>query len=314
MQEVKKVIKQAKRQILGEFIDSEARRGGYHQLYPFTTENIAGYLDLFNLKNKSLLTVGSSGDQIINAALNNCTDITLLDINPYALYYFYLKRASIMTLSRDAFLKFLGYNHNYKTPNYKVFDNDVFKIVKNNLKSIDYDSYYFWEEIFKDFPNIRIHDYMISSDEYNKEIKVACNRYLQSENLYRECTNKLEKVDINFINSNIFSFSSNKKYDNIWLSNIATSLDFEQIKKMTDIMSEYLNENGKLMISYLYNTSIKDPVSPGWKKIYHLDKVKEVLNEYELALESFLGLAGIKYNDDSLKDSVLTYTKKSNSK
>ena len=38
-------------------------------LYPFTTENINGYLPYFELKGKSLLTVGSSCDQAINACI-----------------------------------------------------------------------------------------------------------------------------------------------------------------------------------------------------------------------------------------------------
>lgn len=51
--------------------------GNFINIYPFTTENIAGYINEFELKDKSLLTVGSSGDQVINAALYDCQDITL---------------------------------------------------------------------------------------------------------------------------------------------------------------------------------------------------------------------------------------------
>lgn len=51
------------------YIEEDKKLKGFSKLYPFTTENIAGYIDNFNLKNKSLLTVGSSGDQVINAAL-----------------------------------------------------------------------------------------------------------------------------------------------------------------------------------------------------------------------------------------------------
>ena len=68
----------------------------FYQIYPFATENISGYIDLFNLKDKSLLTTGSSGDQIINAILKGCKNITLLDINPYAKFYFYLKMTCIL--------------------------------------------------------------------------------------------------------------------------------------------------------------------------------------------------------------------------
>ena len=43
----------------------------FQLLYPFTTENITGYINNFNLYQNTLLTVGSSGDQVINASLFN---------------------------------------------------------------------------------------------------------------------------------------------------------------------------------------------------------------------------------------------------
>ena len=42
----------------------------FSKIYTFTTENISGYIDYFDLDNKSLLTVGSSGDQVLNAFYN----------------------------------------------------------------------------------------------------------------------------------------------------------------------------------------------------------------------------------------------------
>ena len=64
---------------------------------------------MFDLKDKSLLTVGSSGDQVINASLKNCKDITVLDINPFTKYYFNLKKAAILTLKYEEFCKFFCY-------------------------------------------------------------------------------------------------------------------------------------------------------------------------------------------------------------
>ena len=63
----------------------------FSRIYPFVTENVAGYIDYFDFENKSLLTLGSSGDQILNAFYNGARDITLFDINEYAKYYVYLK-------------------------------------------------------------------------------------------------------------------------------------------------------------------------------------------------------------------------------
>ena len=39
----------------------------FYSIYPFTTENISGYIDCFDLDKHNLLTVGSSTDQVLNA-------------------------------------------------------------------------------------------------------------------------------------------------------------------------------------------------------------------------------------------------------
>ena len=84
----------------------------YSKIYTFTTENISGYIDYFDFNNRSLLTVGSSGDQILNAYFNGAKDITLFDINEYAMYYVYLKIAAIMILNYEEFTLFFFKNYN----------------------------------------------------------------------------------------------------------------------------------------------------------------------------------------------------------
>ena len=85
----------------------------FDKIYPFTTENISGYINQFDLENKSFLTVGSSCDQVINASLKGCKDITLLDICPYTQDYYYLKTTAIEELDYDDFLKFLCHKGYY---------------------------------------------------------------------------------------------------------------------------------------------------------------------------------------------------------
>ena len=104
--------------------------GKFFWIYPFTTENINGYIDLFDLKDKSLLTVGSSADQAIIANLKDCKDITILDINPLTKYYFNLKKAGILTLGYEEFCKFFCYidypkvfKYNYDTFNIESYIN-----------------------------------------------------------------------------------------------------------------------------------------------------------------------------------------------
>lgn len=56
----------------------------FDRIYPFTTEFISGYMKHLNVGGKSVLTVGSSGDQAYNAFLYGANNVTLFDINQNA--------------------------------------------------------------------------------------------------------------------------------------------------------------------------------------------------------------------------------------
>lgn len=115
----------------------------FYTLYPFTTENIDGYIDLFDLKDKSLLTLGSSSDQAINAGLLGCKNITIFDICPSTKFYYYLKLASLSSLEWEMFLRFLcktNYRKNTSS-NPNLYKKHIFDKVKETLKSLDYESY-----------------------------------------------------------------------------------------------------------------------------------------------------------------------------
>ncbi len=316
MEKVEEKIKWAKSVLEGSPIREKAY--GFDKIYPFATENISGYLDLFDLKDKSLLTVGSSSDQTINASLEGCSDITVLDINPYTEYYYYLKMAAILGLDREKFFEFLcsadypegynGYNENALLP-------ETFEKISDLLKNLSYDSYYFWSELYKDFDNEKMRYYLFAADEYPTKVKKGCNKYLQNDEYFEKVKKSLQNTDVKFIVGDIFdseSIKEIKNFDSIWLSNIGTYLQLDEIKNMTDIYSKLLTDEGKLMISYLYMTSIGDPYNPRQKPIYNREALLKLLEEYDPEYESFVGINGIKYNDKRVTDSVLVYKKNKN--
>ena len=51
------------------------------KIYSFTTENISGYFNYLDFKNKNVLTVSASGDHIINAFYKGARSVTGFDIN-----------------------------------------------------------------------------------------------------------------------------------------------------------------------------------------------------------------------------------------
>lgn len=313
METIDEKLRWAKSSIKGNPERKEAYK--FDKIYPFTTENISGYIDSFDLKDKKLLTVGSSGDQIINASLEGCRDITLIDVNPYAEYYYYLKIASLLKLNKEEFLKFLSYTLKpYITLKEKeeVFNKEEFKKIEETLKKLNYDAYQFWSELYNEFKGNNIRYMLFASDEYQNPIKIGCNRYLQSEENYNEVRKSIIDTDIKFINENILNIGKtdiNDKFDSIWLSNIGTYLSHESIKKIPEIFSEYLTDYGKLLISYLYITNAIPDNKAQYKPIYKLSRTFEMLKEFNPELISFTSINGIKYNDDEVKDSILVYKK-----
>ena len=310
--ELEEALYTAKERCEGNIILDEASMNGFEEIYPFTTENIAGYINYFDLQDKSLLTVGSSGDQIINAAFKGAKDITLLDINPYAKYYYYLKAAGILELNLTDFNEFFRYNDYPKVFKYnkKVFDKASYKKLKSTLKSLDNDSYLFWDELFDMYQPDYIRFSLFSNDEYGTSVLSKSNLYLQSENTYDETKTKLKELRPEFINEDIFKSNLTKNYDNIWLSNIACYLYQDKIKGMTDKFADKLAVDGKLLISYLYSIDMNTEYDDDWSPIYDLKNDLELLKEYSPIFHFFKGVNGIKHIDDDIKDSVLIYQKK----
>ncbi len=290
----------------GMFVEDIAKN--FQLLYPFTTENIAGYINNFNLYNGTLLTVGSSGDQIINGSLFDCRDIVLLDICPYSKFYIYLKISCLLELDKDQFLKFLCYKYKTFRDNNSAFNNDIYKKIKITLRLLDYESYLFWDELFSNFEGLNIRKELFYFDENKVNVIVGSNPYLQNDILYNEARTKIKKTHLDFITDDVFKTRINRQFDSIWLSNIGTHISRHFLKIMIDNVSRNLNNNGLLLISYLYNTVRNTKYEQDWSAIYNLEKTFEILREYNPELISFRGVDGIKFNDNT-NDSILVYRK-----
>ena len=143
---------------------------------------------------------------------------------------------------------------------------------------------------------------LFSNDEYGTSVLGKSNLYLQSENTYDEAKTKLKELRPEFINEDIFKSNLTKNYDNIWLSNIIYFLEEDELNQVTDKFSHNLNDDGQLMIGYLYNVSK-----------YNADKLNDslkLLKDYSPFFHSFTSISELEYNNDNCKDIVLIYQKK----
>lgn len=279
----------------------------FSNIYPFTTENIAGYINEFDLQNKSLLTVGSSTDQILNAILHGCKSITLFDINPYAKFYYYLKVACILTLNMEEYFEFLRYcDYPSVFKNNKTCLNiEIFNKIKNTLFILDYESYIFWNELYSRFTPLDIRNNLFSDDEDRTNIIMKLNPYLANEETYKTLKKKIEEMRPTFITANLLKDKIKGHFDNIWLSNIAKYLNIAEIKLLVDNAIKALNHNGLILISYLYQATMNTPYNKEWEPIYNLPKILNVLKKYNPYLISFLGVKGLRLEDEEIKDSII---------
>ena len=78
------------------------KKSGFDSIYPFATENVSGYFEKLNLLGKSILTVGSSLDQLFNAVICGATEITVFDINPNVRDYFEWKKEMLKKCKRKS--------------------------------------------------------------------------------------------------------------------------------------------------------------------------------------------------------------------
>ncbi len=229
----------------------------FNTLYSFTTENIDGYIDLFDLKNKSLLTLGSSSDQAINAGLVGCKNVTIFDICPLTKFYYFLKLASLLSLERKIFLCFLcktNYEKNTSS-NPNLYKNQIFNKIKGTLKSLDYESYVIWDYLFSKYESKEINR-LFRIDVNQMDSIIRCNRYLVDDNMYKLARKKMPDVDIKFIEGDVLFPNINEKYDNVWLSNVGKYLTEKDIIIMIEKMASLLKQNGRMLINYFYSTDI----------------------------------------------------------
>ena len=309
-QELENAIINAKKRCNGMLI--EECRGFFSKIYPFITENINGYISNFQLKNKSLLTVGSSGDQVLNAIAEGCKDISVIDVNPYTKYYYYLKAAGIIALNKEDFFLFFRYK-DYPIPfndNQNVFHKELYQKISPILKYLDTESFLFWNSLFTKFSGREVRRYLFQADEEQNKTITSCNLYLQSEKNYHNLKSNLEKVKPTFIKGNIINHQLDRNYDNIWLSNIGSYLTEEDIQKVAETFPNHLEDNGQLLISYLYETTKNTIYQNNWPSIYDFDTVSFLFEKYNPELISFLAVKGIVINNSSIQDTAILCRKR----
>lgn len=286
----------------------------FSSIYTFTTENVNGYMKYFDFQNKSLLTVGSSDDQILNAFYYGARDITLFDVNPFAKYYIYLKICAILSLDYNEFQVFFfqhGYDIDEGYYNKNRFNKELYNKIKSTLRLFDYESFLFFDELFNLYRPSKISDRLLDDDECRNKVIRGFNIYLKNENNYNKLKNKLKSICFKYINGDIFKDEIIGKYDNIFLSNLCTWYKVEELKSLVEKMDNNLNKDGKMLFAYIYNTLYNTKkYNKNWQKIYDMENTKKVFKNYISEHHNIINGRSFIWEDENKKDLVLIYRKK----
>ena len=233
----------------------------YSAIYPFTNENINNYFDRLNIKNKSILTVASSGDHIIESIIRNCKSVKAFDINVLTKYYIDLKMAAIKALDYNEFINFFILEKN----NQDVFNNETYLKIRPFLSE---KSVIFWDYLYSHYSGMVIRkSKLFFKTEESYKLLTHFVSYLNPDNYYylKDILNNHQiyfNIEKNFNNYNLTEIynSYNKKFDIILLSNIADYLD-EIYKKdivcrfqkyILNDLSNLLNDDGIICLAYLF--------------------------------------------------------------
>lgn len=228
----------------------------FDPIYPFTTENIAGYMKELSLKDKKIITVTGSSDHALNAILQGATDITTFDINKKAELYLYLKLAAVKQLPYSDFCNMLLYDT--KDSFHPELINQL--VMPQEIKK-------FWIQELQNHKNNGLalkKSSLFQQKYFNSTSKKQCNLYLE-RNAYATLQERISSVKITFINKNLKELVLSQNYDYLFLSNIADYLsqlyEKEELASYQKLITTLNKKVETIYFAYLYDIGNQNPRS-----------------------------------------------------
>ena len=260
----------------------------YEGLYVNATEDMATYYQEFKTTD-SFLTIGASGEQVVNAINSGAKTIDVYDSNRLCRHALFLRLAAIKALSYEEFIEY-----------YKTFSPFLFLKISDYLSE---EELAYWGTLYSMFGtnNLNggevIRKLLFTYKRLDDELIKRINPYLNKDNFYK-LKELIDSVIINYIDSDLYGLPKHiegKTYDVINLSNIYEYLNysndtrFKHARKYRNfVMNElfpHLNQNGTMLVSYLYAWSKK--AHEDFQKAYKESKGK-IVTTGALNLEDYL--------------------------
>lgn len=229
----------------------------FERLFSYTNEDLYTLFESTPVAGKYVLTVGSSGDQVLYALAYGAKSVTLFDTCGISKYFFDLKVAMIKNLDYN---EYLAQNFEGDSANdfEKFFPSNLYQKISHDIKG---QSREFWDELYlNNFDDFRYYlfinsdGYYMPSKQYSKDLYERIKSAIQSD------------IDVKFINCNMSEIDKvlpeKQKFDLILLSNISDyaikseergNISAKKFKKVLSLLQKRLTPNGKIQVGYAYS-------------------------------------------------------------
>ena len=241
------------------------------EVYLFTTENISGYIADMDLKDKSLLTLGSSLDQAYNALLLGVDKVDVFDINVNVEKFHEVKSKLILTHPRKDL-----YSQVFKSG----FSNNGY----NDSESAFIDNLYLHNDENYELLRSKLLEDRISFINGNIfDIGNSLGKKIYDRIMLSNVIQYLE----------MYSINKNK---------------YKVLKNMFSILKDHLSDEGIIQLLYYFNTKLINGQNSydDYFDGYNLDRILNILSEDDRDNFSLIEFA----NDYAGKDAVVLYKKR----
>ena len=207
------------------------------RIYNMSTEMDMSFMQDVDVSDKRVLTVGSSGDQIIAYALLGSKDITVMDANVLTPFFARLKLSALQVLTREEFIDFFVDSKKEEFMNEKVYQEKIRQNLSPELVQ-------FWDAMYEK----KYHNRIFNLDPQQSEFPL----YLSDNDKYLKARKLTSQIDLTFVFADISQFHEHMEgeYDIIDLSNIYTYVSKDKFDVSVEHMYPYLEENGLFKLHY----------------------------------------------------------------
>ncbi len=209
----------------------EVKMGKFAPMYVYATEMVGNYYKKIGVKNKNVLTIVGSGDQVLNAYVLGARSVIGFDVNIRSLFITQLKIAAVQILTLKEFLVFFGQRRSnvgfrYATyqkirpflePKIRLFFDGAYKKFRRNGRRLVTSEYFRQRSMFTHMKPSQINMYLKNERVYMKLKRIFSRgntfEFIQGDlkNIFSYSKFRSNQFDIiNLSNAPNYTFSSHK--------------------------------------------------------------------------------------------------------